>query len=343
MTDNLPYLTTVKGRPNLHIRDGEKRFSTGETSRGKATAVLMKYIADRPKSAESTSSIETVSDLMSVWAAERQEKNQKTWNHKFKYLERTVNRYAGDVTLPQINKEWSKDYAYARRQDGVSGPTIRQELSSLTSAWNIAIGANLISITMPKLDLPPLSEPKDVALTEEQARDLIAACEHDHLRLFIRLCLDTAGRPGAILALPWHRVNLDRGLVDLRETREERDARGNAVVKPAAHVPINDEIVESLVEARKKAVTGNVIEFAGKPIASVRKSFGTAIERAGLSGLDVTPHVLRHTAATWMAQADVSLFEIAGRMGHRETSTTERIYAHHRPSYQSKSKDAVRL
>ncbi|MCF7699882.1 site-specific integrase [Loktanella sp. M215] len=343
MTDNLPYLTSVKGRPHLHIRDGKKRISTGETSRGKATAVLMKYIAERPGRNEHEATIETVSDLMSVWAAERQEKNEKTWNRKFKYLEKTVNRYAGDVTLQEIDKEWSKDYAYSRRQDGVAGPTIRQELSSLTSAWNIAIGAKLISITMPKLDLPPASEAKDVALTRDQARALIAACEHAHIKLFVRLCLDTAGRPGAILALPWHRVDLELGEVDLRETREERAARGDARIKPAAHVPINEGIVEALTEARKRSVTGNVIEFGGKSIASVRKAFGTAVERAGLGGLDITPHVLRHTAATWMAQADVPLFEIAGRLGHKNTTMVERVYAHHRPSYQSKSKDAVRL
>ncbi|WP_348522502.1 tyrosine-type recombinase/integrase [Bradyrhizobium iriomotense] len=36
-------------------------------------------------------------------------------------------------------------------------------------------------------------------------------------------------------------------------------------------------------------------------MASVKKGFGSAVRLAGLSG-KVSPHTLRHTAATWLIQ-----------------------------------------
>ena len=44
-----------------------------------------------------------------------------------------------------------------------------------------------------------------------------------------------------------------------------------------------------------------VVEWNGKPVASVRKGFAAAVRAAGLEA-DVTPYVLRHTCATWLMQ-----------------------------------------
>jgi integrase len=59
-------------------------------------------------------------------------------------------------------------------------------------------------------------------------------------------------------------------------------------------------------------------------------SFGNACKRAGLVG--VSPHTLRHTCGTWMAQRGVSLHMIGGWLGHTDARTTE-LYAHHHPSH----------
>lgn len=46
----------------------------------------------------------------------------------------------------------------------------------------------------------------------------------------------------------------------------------------------------------------------------------------------VTPHTLRHTAATWMVAGGVPLGEVARYLGDSER-TTERVYAKHSPDY----------
>ena len=53
------------------------------------------------------------------------------------------------------------------------------------------------------------------------------------------------------------------------------------------------------------------VEFNGRPVASVKKGFKTAVGLAGLPG-KLTRHVLRHTAATWLMQRGVPIWEAAG-------------------------------
>jgi integrase len=49
-------------------------------------------------------------------------------------------------------------------------------------------------------------------------------------------------------------------------------------------------------------------------------------ESAGLT--NVTPHVLRHAAVTWMVQAGVPVSEVAGYAAMSQ-STVEGVYGHH--------------
>ncbi|MBJ3774380.1 tyrosine-type recombinase/integrase [Acuticoccus mangrovi] len=73
----------------------------------------------------------------------------------------------------------------------------------------------------------------------------------------------------------------------------------------------------------------HVVEWNGKPVESVRKAFERAREAAGL-GEDVTPHVLRHTCATWLMQSWADPSEVAGYLG-MTMETLQRTYGHHSP------------
>jgi integrase len=75
----------------------------------------------------------------------------------------------------------------------------------------------------------------------------------------------------------------------------------------------------------------------------VRKGFAAAVKAAGLpvSGPDkITPHVLRHTAATWAMQAGGDVWQIAGFLGMTVEMLQER-YGHHHPDYQGDAARAV--
>jgi integrase len=56
--------------------------------------------------------------------------------------------------------------------------------------------------------------------------------------------------------------------------------------------------------------------------------------------VDVTPHTLRHTAATWAAMAGVPMDEIARLLGASVT-VVEKIYAKWHPEYLRRAVQAL--
>jgi integrase len=86
-------------------------------------------------------------------------------------------------------------------------------------------------------------------------------------------------------------------------------------------------------------------------VGSIRKSFALAVRRAGLSGGshgnratnrvgNVTPHTLRHTAATWGIQRGVSIWEMAGFLG-MSPQILSTVYGHHSPDFQENAAEAL--
>jgi len=183
--------------------------------------------------------------------------------------------------------------------------------------------------------LPPPPPPRDRWLTKLEAKKLLKATRAYHLKLFIKMALYTAARSGAILDLEWDRVNLETRRIDFNVPGRRRTKKGRVVA------PINDELYDALLEAQKRATTDYVIEWGGHRCKSVKSGFRHTADRAGLK--DVSPHTLRHTAATWMAQEGVSMWEIAGMLGHKNSRTTEAVYAKHSPEYLQNAAKALSL
>ncbi len=81
------------------------------------------------------------------------------------------------------------------------------------------------------------------------------------------------------------------------------------------------------------------VEWHGAGVRSVKTAFNTAVRLAKLSG-KVTPHTLRHTAATWLMQAGVDKWEAAGFLG-MSVEMLDRVYGHHHPNHLRKAAHAI--
>jgi hypothetical protein len=84
------------------------------------------------------------------------------------------------------------------------------------------------------------------------------------------------------------------------------------------------------------------VECHGKPVSSVKTAMATAVRLAGVSTEhgNVTPHTLRHTAATWLMQNGAPLWEAAGYLGMSEKTLRE-TYGHHHPDFTRGAVEAV--
>jgi len=150
-------------------------------------------------------------------------------------------------------------------------------------------------------------------------------------------------RKQAILDLRWAQVDFARRLIYLRAPGEAKTSKGRPPV------PISDPLYFALLGAKAKARSPWVIELSEEqrarvkandlaPVGDIKKGFATACRRAGL--VDVTPHTLRHTCGSWLAQSGVPLIEIAAWLGHSHERTTE-LYAHLSPEHLRGAADAL--
>jgi integrase len=199
----------------------------------------------------------------------------------------------------------------------------------------------------PFVFLPDKPEGKSRWLTHAEAAALVRAARRArstaglsyatssraYLPLFILLALHTGARKEALLSLRWPQVDFERNVIDLNPPGRRRTAKGRSVI------PIPDRLKTLLRLARDRGTDlGYVLHQNGNRILDIKKSFARACRDAGLSG--VTPHTLRHTCGTWLAQRGVDLWEVAGWLGQTHARTTE-LYAHHHPDHFQAAKRAV--
>lgn len=224
----------------------------------------------------------------------------------------------GGLEPRDVDRTRCRAYAENRMAAGRSATTARKELAYLRAAlrWHDPL-------TPARFAFPPPAPPRDRYLTRREYDRLLKAAQPVfHLEVFITLALATAARTEALLSLKWADVDLSRGLVTFSSVPGG---------KRRATVPLNTRARAVLKRAREAARTPYVIEWADRGLKTVRQSFAKACERAGLRG--VTPHVLRHTAAVWMAEAEAPMSEISQYLGHSSTRVTEAIYARYSPGY----------
>jgi integrase len=158
-----------------------------------------------------------------------------------------------------------------------------------------------------------------------------------HVARFILVALYTGTRHEAVLALRWG-VNSEGGWVDLDSGLLYRRGEGERQTKKRrTPVPISARLAAHLRRWRPSSHS-HVIEWEGRPIKKLRRSWKQACRRAGLP--DITPHTLRHTFATWAVHGSVSFGAIAGALGTTEAMIETR-YGHHSPEHLRHVVDAV--
>src|SRR6476620_6722915 len=109
--------------------------------------------------------------------------------------------------------------------------------------------------------------------------------------------LGTGMRRGDLFNLTWERIDFQRGLIYVPNSKTGRDYS----------VPMNEDVRTMLLEFRRN-IRGDGYVFinpdTAKPYTDVKKAFETACRLAGIHNLHW--HDLRHTFGTRLAEAGCS-------------------------------------
>jgi integrase len=271
-----------------------------------------------------------VSEVLNLYLQERGPKVAAP--ERMAYAVLALTDFFEQNTVADVTPQTCGRYAEQRGSNGTS----RRELGVLRAAINYAYNCGRITRTV-HVELPERPESRDRWLTREEASRLLRASRTPQARLymplFILLGLYTGRRKGALLPLRWPQVDLERGLIDFEIPGRQRTN------KRRGKIPIPPKLLPHLKRARLRGTDlGYVLHDHGARIGDIKKGFAAACKRAELE--DVTPHTLRHTAATWLMQAGVPLWEVAGFLS-MSVETLQRVYGHHHPDYMRGAAEAI--
>lgn len=334
------------------IRDGRSRASTGcgPGDRGSAEKQLAAYLAKKhqPSRERGRDPSEIhIANAMSIYATDRGPSISSPAELGQRMA--ALLKFFGTKKLGDITATLCRSYAAERGSDSMA----RRELEDLRAAsrhmWKEGHSTRPVTIW-----LPLKSAPRERWLTRSEAARLIWAAwryreiqkgiETDrrsrrHVARFILVGLYTGTRSSAICGAALTQA-IGRGFVDVEKGVFYRRAQGVAETKkrqPTIGIP--DRLLTHIRRwARLGIATKAIVEFNGEPVKSVRKAFARAVEDAGLEG--VTPHTLRHTAASWAMQAGTDPYRAADFLG-MTVETLERVYGHLHPASHKDVGDAI--
>jgi len=151
---------------------------------------------------------------------------------------------------------------------------------------------------------------------------------HAHTKLFLLLALLTAQRKTAITELRWEHVDFDRKILDFTAAMVgKRSILDKSFQKARAVVHMGPTLLAALREAKEKARTPWVLEYQGRRAKYIYDGVNAARAAADLPK-EITPHVLRHSAATWAKTSGLDLETVARMTGHKDERVLKNVYVH---------------
>lgn len=160
---------------------------------------------------------------------------------------------------------------------------------------------------------------RDVRLTVKDLSRIYAVAS-DHLKWIIEVEWELGTRPGnsELFSLLWQDIDFNRGTIHIRGTKTPGSDR---------IVPMTSDFRERLLIKREIAQSPYVIEKNGRGIKQCRKSFKTALEKAGID-YPVRLYDIRHLFASTMLANGGDLKAVSKLLGHSSTRMTADTYYH---------------
>jgi integrase len=201
--------------------------------------------------------------------------------------------------------------------------TVNRYLAVLSHAFTMAVREWQWCEDNPVRKVSKPKEPRGRIrfISEDERERLLESCKgsrNAYLYTIVVLALSTGARRGELLSLHWRDVDLKRGMLTFRETKNGK----------TRSVPLTGYALDVLTKHAKVRRLDTTLVFPnerGTKPASIREAWEHAVKRADIYNFRF--HDLRHSYASYLAMNGASLLEIAELLGHKTLSMVKR-YAH---------------
>ncbi|MDP3042040.1 MAG: site-specific integrase [Candidatus Omnitrophota bacterium] len=164
--------------------------------------------------------------------------------------------------------------------------------------------------------------------------------EKEEIAKFLKYCagnikpvavvaLNTGMRKSEILNLKWHDIDFKGDIIYLLKTKNNNKRE----------IPMNDAVKTALIKVKRHPESQYIFcGKNGKPMQNIRKSFFTALKKAGI--INFRFHDLRHTFASQLVTFGVDLNTVRELLGHKSLEMTLR-YSHLSPDHKKRAVDIL--
>ncbi|MEU4184271.1 tyrosine-type recombinase/integrase [Streptomyces griseoluteus] len=233
--------------------------------------------------------------------------------------------------------EWLADLLSGEATGGrkLSPRSVRKAYVVLSRVLGYAVKARRLAVN-PAVGVPlPKAAPADHVYLDDMQVDALANASGAY-RVFIMLLAYTGLRWGEASALKVGRVDLDACRAHIVEAYAEDNGK-LYLDTPKNHERRSVPIPRFLAEELKPHVQGRGDEellFTAPQSGPLRarnfrqRFFAPAVVKAGLGHLNVTPHKLRHTAASLAIASGADVNVVQTMLGHKSATLTLDTYGH---------------
>jgi len=211
---------------------------------------------------------------------------------------------------------------------GRSPRTLQYCLATFRQVWNMARRDGLVSEESPTraVKIQKIENKRVRFLSPEEAGDLLAYLKRGNQTIhdMAFLSLFSGMRFGEIKALKWGAVDLDRRLITIFDAKGGKSR--TAFLTPE---------VREMLKGREREKPEDLVfpTFDGREYTDTPTTFREAVEALGFNkGIidqrqKVVFHTLRHSYASWLAEAGTDIYTIGKLLGHSTVQMSAR-YAH---------------
>ena len=277
------------------------------------------------------------------------------WNNE-KLYSRYIAEDLGSLRAAGLDARRFRAFFAALEDRGLGDSGRRQVHSLLNGAYKRAISDGLLRDNPMQYAKPERSKDSGPAklkhFTPAELARFIEEAKRDRWALPLAFIGMTGLRVGEALALTWADVKEEKGAayVEVTKTRSEHEGKAYTAAPKTAKgrraVYLSPDAV-GVLEAMREHIAlearqhGRVWPGQSGPVFpsavsgdfmrqdTARHVMRDVCERAGLPKL--SPHALRHSAATFLVSRGADPVAVAGMLGHAQTSTTLNLYAHALP------------
>ena len=229
-----------------------------------------------------------------------------------------------DKLMSEYNVDDIENYKQKRLQS-ISPTTLNIELRSLKSTFNSAVKWELLKENpFRKVSLLKIPQRPPIYLTKEDFKKLIGVVKEPLLRDVFLFAVLTGFRKGEMLNLKWSGVDLQKRQVTIENSEGFTTKSGKSRT-----IPLNDAVFDML---SKRNAERNRCEYVfHRKGYKLNDLYLTHRFKKYVVDLGLNPqlhlHSCRHTAASWLVDAGVSLYIVQNILGHANIATTQ-IYSH---------------